>query len=192
MNTLKFRFIAGSVIIFLFAGCDNSTTNESHETNNPIHHDTIIKTKLEKSDAQLIAEGATAALDLAKKGLANKRAKDSLRIVSRTEYWVYVVGSPFTDLDRAAEAWRQIEDLYGASLFEQNDQYYLIKLGNSKQELMDSLGSFKTHLKQTELKNQVVEIQNLTTKCGKKEEIVFSQSRRVKRKYEEMPCYLCE
>jgi hypothetical protein len=182
-------FISLSALLILsaFSRCDSTNTNTVNHTT-----DTVIQVQPAKSDNEvLIEESGKAIGTLIDKGIERKQYNDSVRAANKDEFWAFTIGVPFTDADKMAETFEKIKDIEGIAVFEQSDEYTIIKTGNSEEELQDLQGKLKEQLSNAKTGISHVEITNLAEKCGRKGHIVSGQNRKLKRKHPEIPCYIC-
>lgn len=192
MKKRTYFFIQSIGIAIILIGCDSTTT-----TNNTVNNtmDTVVQQAsipVEKSKDEIEVQVAEDIVELGQNILANKRYKDSMRIANKEEMWAYQIGVPFSDIDALSEELEKLNSIEGVAVFEDKGDYLIVKTGDSEEQLLDSLGSFKSQVKKTDPQTTKVMVINLSLKCNKKSNIKEGKARKLKRKFSEIHCYECD
>lgn len=190
------RVLISSVLILVFFSfCDQppkSMEVQIGETNESSTQATEPENK-EKSDEEIIKETVQALVTISENVIKNKKEKDSIRIANREQLYAYRIGLPINDIDEVFEAYKTLGETDNIYVLKQTKRdYYLVYYdGSGKQQLEDSLESFKTKL--PDIYNNDISVINIIDLCAKSKEKLMVGEKLTKRKEEvQIPCLTCE
>jgi hypothetical protein len=184
VHVIFYLFLIFAAVAPFIIGAVIPSQNSNTETNNV----TVLPQKTKEdtyveAGKELINLGKTIADDIKK--------NDSTIRVNKEKMWVYQIGKSKTDLDDVIMLYEKLKEIPGIYLFEKSKkEFYVIKFdGRSKEELDSSLDGFKSLIEDVSL---TVTVTNLMTLCPLRQEIVEGKRGKLKRKYSEIPCFICQ
>lgn len=187
--------ISSILILVFFSFCDpppKSMEVQVGETNESSTQATEPESK-EKSDEEVIKETVQALVTIGENVIKNKKEKDSIRIANREQLYAYRIGLPINDIDEVFEAYKALNETDNIYVLKQSKRdYYLVYYdGSGKQQLEDSLESFKTKLPDTYSNH--ISVINIIDLCIRSKEKLMVGEKLTKRKEEvQIPCLTCE
>lgn len=195
------------IVGFILCACGNenttqTTTNEVVEIKSnspkevPVATETLSSVQENtddkpKTDAELVLEAFTVAVDITEGVVDDKRRSDSIRRANKEKLWAYQIGFEKTDKDDVFEVYDKLIDLNVDGLYvfrKARKDYIIVKYeARAKDDLVNELADFKSKIAGVDSK---VEVINLMDFCSLKE-VVRKDGEISKRKKTPIPCLTC-
>jgi len=180
-------------LMVLILGVVSCTFNNNETTNNEAK-DTILETP--KTKEEKIIEQATSAvekgIDLIGEAVKNKKFNDSIKAANKKQIWACMIGLPFNNLEKLISAYEKVKNIESVTIFDDGNNNYLLLRVIRDEEIADVVKrDLKLLINQTALVNKDIELENMTTRCGKKE-LKEGMGKKLKKRYASLPCLICD
>jgi len=191
--------IIGAILVLLIGGVIlvdvNITPSDPKATAKDDKDTVVLKSSApgNKTDAEVILEGAKFAKETYDELHENKLKKDSVRNANRKRIWVYQVGLPSNDNLKILENYNKLNNISNVKIFRSGRKSFFIYKddGYTEQQLRDSLKIFQSKLAIAGIESRI-DVVDLMSLCSRKEEVVRGENLRIKKEGVELLCYTCE
>lgn len=184
----KFHKYLPFITTLLIASCNNSPDKADTSNDKPT---TAQAAPTNQNDVEVAAVNTVGSV--VKDAIDNKRKKDSTEKANKEQMWVYQLGIQIEDAEDAGKEYDKYNGISNIYILKGGKHaYYIIKDdGYSKDQLYDSLGSFKKRI--SSIQNRVTPV-DLAQLCpGKKKPITGDAIKyKLDKEKKEAECRVCE